>query len=457
MTPAANGSATPRVVPAMVDRPDKPLGPLQFLKTVTSNTLGICDAQVFEDLVVQRRYGPFRIAFVSDPVGVKRILVDEPDTFPRLSTIRRLYAIDVGTGTLASDGDTWRRHRRVATAAIDRRAFGPDLPMLSGLAEEEAGTWSHRLGTAPFNIEAEVAALWVTLLNREVTGGDPDGVPILLWLKKVPRKPEFFDVLPIPAALRPLVSSGRQTTERARLSGRLREMIEQRMRPDFGGARDLLWRIAHTADRKTGETLPLNEMRDEAASIAAGGDAAIRALTWFWYLLALRPDVEERIHAELDALLGDAPLDPAHLAEAPYTRQVLDEVMRLYPPIPAIVRQARRSDEVCGERIARGTYVFVMPWVIHRHRRLWDDPDAFDPDRFLKERSADRNRYSFIPFSAGMRVCSAASYAVAQIMIILLALVRRYRFRLVADKLVRPFGGISLQPRGGLWVTLEPR
>ena len=444
-------------MPAVVERPDRPLGALEFLKTATSNTLGICDTQVFEELIVQRRYGPFRIAFVSDPEGVRRVLVDQAEHYPRLPAIRRLYANEIGTGTLASDGETWRRHRRVAAAVIDRRSFAPDLPGLSGLAEAEAEGWHARFGAGPFNIEAEVAALWGRLLNNEVTGGDPEGMPILSWLAKVPRKPKFFDVLPVPPALRPLVSSGRQAEERVRLSEQLRGMIEQRAAPGYAGGKDLLWRIAHSVDRKDGSKLPLAEMRDEAASIVAGGDASIRALTWIWYLLALRPDVEARVHDEMDALLGRGPIRPEQLAEAFYLRRVLNEVMRLYPPIPAMVRQARRTDEICGQRIARGTYVFVMPWVIHRHRRLWDDPDAFDPDRFLEERVRERPRFAFIPFSAGMRVCSGASYAMAQITIMVLALARRYRFRPVGDRVVRPFGAISLQPKGGLWVTMERR
>ncbi len=446
-----------RVVPAMVARPERPLGPIDFLKTATSNTLGICDAQVFEQLIVQRRYGPFRIAFVSNPEGVRRILVEQPDAYPRLSTIRRLYAAEIGTGTLASDGETWRRHRRVATAVIDRRAFGPDLPALASLAAAETRGWCGRLGAEPFNMEAEVAALWVTLFNHEVTGGDPAGIPIIAWLKKVPRKPRLLDILPAPSMLRQLLSRASQTDERAGLSARLRGMIEQRQQPGYGGAKDLLWRIAHAADRRTGDALPLDEMRDEAASLTAAGDAAIRALTWFWYLLALRPDVEARVHAEIDRVVACGPIEPRHLVECPYTRAVLDEVLRLYPPIPVMVRQARRSDEVCGERIRRGTYIFVMPWVIHRHRRLWDDPDAFDPDRFLGDRGGERSRYAYIPFSVGMRVCSASSYALAQMTIILLTLARRYRFRPVPDRPVRPVGGISLQPRGGLWMTLERR
>lgn len=443
----------------MPPRPVRPLPPLRLLKTAAMDTVGIFDEQLFDELVVVRRYGPVSVAFVSDPAGIKRVLVDNAANYPSFRQLRRLYAPEIGTGSLATDGELWRRHRRVSAPTLDRRAVAPDVPNLIDLAERAAADLGgERSGDGgPINIEAWVARLWATLLNQMVTGGDPRGMPILAWLAKVPRKMRLLDLVPMPNWLADRVSPAKQSAERAELRGRLLDMVAERLHEGYAGPRDLLWRIAHAADRETGETLPLAEMRDEASSLIAAGDASIRALTWIWYLLDLHPEVERRMHAELDEVLGERAPEPDDLRQLVYTRRVLDEVMRLYPPVPTIMRRARRTDTVCGHRVPRNAIVGIMPWIVHRHRRLWTDSDAFDPDRFSAERSQGRSRYAYIPFSVGPRVCSGASFAITQITIIVVALARRYRLRVAPDRPVVPFGGISLQPRGGLWVTPERR
>ena len=155
----------------------------------------------------------------------------------------------------------------------------------------------------------------------------------------------------------------------------------------------------------------------------------MRALTWVWYLLALDPGVETRLHTELDRVVQGGPLTPDHLPQLAYLRQVIEETMRLYPPIPAIPRQAAADDVLCGHPVPRRSIVVVLPWVVHRHRRLWIDPDRFDPDNFSPERRAARHRFAYLPFSAGPRVCVGAGFAMTQMTIVVAALARRFRFR----------------------------
>lgn len=454
-TPSPIVAPPPRL--AMPPRPAKPLSAMALLKTAATNTLAICDEQVFDELVVVRRYGLAALAFVSDPAGIKRVLIDAFDDYPRVPAVSRLYKAEIGTGTLATDGEIWWRHRRVAAPTLDRRAIAPDVPGLIASAEALAAAVGDGHAGGPTNVEARVAEMWILLLNQMVTGGDARGMPILAWLARVPRKPRLLDLLPMPAWLVDRVSPARQSDERVALREDLLAMVSERTGGDYAGPRDLLWRIAHGIDRETGQPLSLPEMRDEASSLIAAGDATVRALTWIWYLLALHPEVERRLHTELDDILGEGPLQAEHLRKLVYTRQVLDEVVRLYPPVPIVPRMARRSDVIGGKRIPRGAVVMVMPWVVHRHRRLWTDPDAFDPGRFSAERSRDRPRFAYIPFSVGPRTCSGSSFAITQMLIICVSLARRYRFRLASDAPVVPFGGITLQPRGGLWMTIERR
>jgi cytochrome P450 len=155
-------------------------------------------------------------------------------------------------------------------------------------------------------------------------------------------------------------------------------------------------------------------------------------------------------------LQGGSPV-AGQLAQLTYTRQVIDETMRLYPPIPGILREATAADELCGHRVPPRSIIAILPWVVHRHRRLWRDPDRFDPDRFSPENTAERSRFAYVPFAAGPRICVGASFAMTQMLIVVAILARRFRFHLASGHPVRPVGHISLHPQGGLQVIVERR
>lgn len=441
---------------ACPSRPKRPLSPLRLLEAGAGNTLGMFDETLFDELVVVRRFGVASVAYVSDPAGIRHVLVDRFDDYPRLPVIRRLYDAQIGTGSLGTSGPVWWRHRRIAAPALDRRAMAPEIPIVAEAAEAAADALEEQIGT-PVNIAFEVRKILTVVLNEVATSGDPRGLPILSWLSKVPGKPKALDLMPMPARLRNLLRPARLSPERAALREVLGTLVAERSADDYDGPHDLLWRIAHARDRETGERLPLDEARDEAASQMAAGDATNGALGWIWYLLALHPEVEARLHAEIDAVLGDDRIEAEHVRKLVYTRRVLDEVLRLYPSIPVLPRYALKRDVVCGHKIPRGAIVIVAPWVVHRHRKLWREPEVFDPDRFSEERSRDRPRFSHIPFAAGPGTCSGSSFAMTEMLIIIAALARRYRFRLVPEMPVRPYGALTLQLRGGLWMTAEYR
>lgn len=443
---------------AMPSRPAKPLSALEVLKTIPDNSLGVFDDELYENLFVTRRYSLVTACFISDPAGVKQVLVDNFDNYPRVPTIRRLFEAEIGTGTLASEGETWRRHRRIATPAIDRRAVEPDGPALIRVAERRAKDLARRAAAGkPIDMERVAADMLARMLNHISTGGDDSALPMLRWLSTVPRKPRSIDMVPKPEWVSKFLVRRRLEDWKAEGDRKLRALIAERRDPDWKGGQDLLWRLAHARDRQTGEPLSPEETRDEAASIIAAGDATIRALTWIWYLLDLHPHVEARMHAELDEVLGDRKLTPEDVARVPYTKRVLDEVMRLYPPIPVIVRKAVKADVVCGRKVPRGAIVTVAPFIIHRHRQLWERPDVFDPDRFEDENRRKVARFAYIPFAAGPRVCPGASASTANLMFSIITLARQFRFRLATTGPITPFGGISLQPKGGLPMWVEKR
>jgi cytochrome P450 len=199
------------------------------------------------------------------------------------------------------------------------------------------------------------------------------------------------------------------------------------------------------------------EIRDEVLTLAAAAMTPLRVLTWVWYLLALHPEVEDRLHAELYRVLGSRAPDPEDLPKLVYLRQVVDETMRLYPPLPVMLRSATGDDFVCGRPVRRRSVVAVMPWVVHRHRKLWPDPDRFDPDRFAIGSAGTRSRYAYLPFGIGPHVCPGAALSLNEILAALAVLVQRLRVRPVPGQDIAPVAWTTLRPRDGLMVTIEPR
>jgi cytochrome P450 len=189
----------------------------------------------------------------------------------------------------------------------------------------------------------------------------------------------------------------------------------------------------------------------------AGHETTAMALTWTWFLLSQHPAVESKLHAEIDSVLGGRAPSHDDLSKLSYTRMVIDESMRIYPPVHTIARQAIGEDTLVGRRIPKGSTVMIAPWVLHRHVKLWENPAAFDPERFSAERSAGRARFSYLPFGGGKRICIGAAFSLAEAVILLATLAQRYKLRLVPGHRVEPQGLITLRARYGMKMLLTSR
>src|SRR5207302_8350652 len=219
--------------------------------------------------------------------------------YPRFRHIRSLFQAGLGTGSLGTEGETWWHHRRVAAPAIDHRALMPDVPAMVALAEEFA-EWVETFGDQEVDLEVGIGLLLTSLWNQVVTGGDPAAVPMLNGLAKYPRKPRLVDFTRLGSILDPLRPAKHRGEKLTAFDDVIYRLIDARRAESYAGPHDLIWRLINLGDRKTGESLTRTEVRDEAASMIAGGvSPTIRALTWLWYLLALHPAVEARLQSEL--------------------------------------------------------------------------------------------------------------------------------------------------------------
>jgi len=211
-------------------------------------------------------------------------------------------------------------------------------------------------------------------------------------------------------------------------------------------------------DEETGEGMNDQQVRDEVMTLLlAGHETTSATLTWIWYLLSQHPEVEQRLHDEVDRVLGGQPPTVDRLDDLPYTRQVIQEAMRLYPPAFFVIRHAIADDEIGGYPVPANSLVLLMSHAVHRHPAFWEEPERFDPERFTPERSAGRPRFAYFPFGGGPRICIGNSFAMMEAQLVLATVAQRYCLRLLPGHPVELQVSLTTRPRHGLPMTLHPR
>jgi len=397
---------------------------------------------------------------VSDPAALKRVLIDNVANYPKTDTENRLFRAAFGDGLLSRDGEPWRAHRRIMAPSFDPRSVAGYAPAMAEASAEFGDGWARQDG-AEVDVSNEMTRLTLDIICRTAFSGDAAEM-VELTGSSLHKSGEAFqfnllDVVPIIAGLRMKQRERLFAQLFADLDGALTRLIEQRRANP--GKLDLLGRLVAAMDEETGAKLSTQEVRDEVLTIfVAGHETTASAMTFIWYVLSHYSAWEARLHAELAEVLGGRTPTEAHLPKLQVTRRIVEETMRLYPPAPGLsARVARRADELCGVRIPKGGMIGVSSWVLHRHRTLWDNPETFDPDRFLPERSAGRPRFAYLPFGGGPRVCIGQMMAMTEATLILATLAQRVRLRLRPDYEVKIQQRVTIRPQGGLPMRLERR
>ena len=444
--------------PAIAPRPVRPLSGLQLVRVGLENTLAACDEELFEKLIVKRRYFGRPVFVISDPEGVKRVLLDNAANYPRLPHVRRSMEAGLKTGLFTGDAETWTRHRRIMNPAFETRALRADMPRMIAMMAETVEQLAACAPKEPIDI-APFLLQWLGRTSAYVCADDVEAMQrVILGMAKYPGPHRFLDFLVMPQWLRARLGRGRIANEAESYYPTLARLIAERRNAAYTGRQDLIWRLINARERETGAGMSDEEVRDEILNMAVASPyASLRALTWIWYLLALHPWAEAKLHAEIDAVMGRNRPSYDDIQKLGFLRNVLNETMRLYPPNPMMLRAVRGADVVCGTRIPRWSIVIVSQWVIHRHQALWADPDRFDPERFSPEQVAGRPRFAYLPFSFGPRVCIGMALATMQMQTAVAMLAQRFRFRLVPGRAVEPTAWTTLRAKGGLPFIVEPR
>ncbi|HEY1710700.1 MAG TPA: cytochrome P450 [Rhizomicrobium sp.] len=398
---------------------------------------------------------------ISDPVGVKRVLLDNVANYPKTEMETKMLGAILGEGLLVSQGDKWKSHRRLMAPSFDFKSIVSYAPAMVATAQAFGDSWSGKNGE--IDIADEMTHLTLKVISGTMFSSDGEMLGELVdrSLRKTTDNLDFgiLDFVPLIGPPRMKRKMDRIHTDFMTMDATMQKLIGAREKAQGAAPRDLLDRLIAARDGETGVSLTNDEVRDEILIIfLAGHDTTALALTYTWYLLSQHPAVEAKLHEELRRVLGGRA--PVHddLVNLPYTKMVLEEAMRLYPPAPGLSNRAvLADDEVCGVKIPKGVQVGVIPWVIHRHRLLWDNPEKFDPERFSPERSAGRHRFAYLPFGGGPRVCIGMALALAEAQLILATLAQRYRMRLVPGQNIVLQHRITMRPKDGIKMVLEAR
>jgi len=400
---------------------------------------------------------------VSDPAGVKRVLIDNVANYPKTELEQRFFRALFGEGLLGTDGDLWRRHRRIMAPAFDPRSVAGYGVAITRACDGFYGHWDSLARGVEVDIGAEMSRLTLRIIAGTMFSADTDDV---IGLVADTMKAGFdfndfniLDVLPLIGPIR-MNRRVRDMGKRFRpLDAAINRMIDAREKDPQGPAADLLSRLINAHDESGDAALTAREIRDQVITIfIAGHETTAQAMTWTWYLLSQHPAQEARLHEELDRVLGGRTPTQEDLPNLAFTRRVIEESMRVYPTAPGISsRVAKADDEICGVKVRKGQQIAIAPWLLHHHKTLWDEPARFDPDRFLPERSAGRPRLAYMPFGAGPRVCIGQVLAMNEATLILASLAQRYRLKLSPGQDIVPEANVTLRPKHGMKMLLEPR
>ena len=444
---------------AMPARPEGRLSFRQFLRLVRENTVATYPPEAFDEDIIEGRLLWRRRFIINVPSGVRHVLLDNAANYKKSKLTRRLLEPGLGRGLLTSEGETWRRHRRIMAPAFDRHSLETYVPIITGVTSELLAGWDILPNSSEVDVGAAMMHTTLHIISRTMFSANSREIVEVVerGVKQYQTavRPHLLDLLGFPAWFTKLFAyRQRGIAAFDEFDRTVDQLINDRAREPNNKQKDLLARLVAARDVETGGGMTAKEVRDEVVTIfMAGHETTAQALTWTWYLLSLHPSVEAKLHEELTTVLNGRTPQYEDIANLRYTRMVIEESMRLYPPAHTIAREPIAPDYMLGHRIPVGAIVLIVPWLIHRKASLWDQPHRFNPERF----TAEPPRFSYIPFGAGQRICIGAAFAMTEAILILAMVAQRYRLRLKAAHPIEPQGLITLRPRYGMPMTKQLR
>lgn len=392
---------------------------------------------------------------VLKPEWVQRVLLDNAANYEKPRLVKRILAPTIGRGLLSSDGELWRAQRKIVAASFTPPAVDALVPIFGRVGERMAASWEP--GARDMAVEATTATM--TVISEALFSGDGrltsrEAMDHITHAMEGVSEARIQVLLNMP--LIPLTARGRRGRRGQQyLRHTLGTLVRERLSP--GAPDDFVTNVIRALMERFPKDEALELAVDNAATFyLAGHETTANTTTWTLYLLSEQPELQERAAEEAQAALSGG-IDAGLPDRLPLLRAILEESLRLFPPVPRFDREAVAADMLGEHEVRAGDLVSIWPWIIHRHRKLWEQPDVFNPDRFAPGRKNDRHRFQYIPFGAGPRTCIGARLAIAEALTILAIWLSRWRFAPNPGREVRVSGMVTLRPKGGLPLLLGRR
>ncbi|MCY4540827.1 MAG: cytochrome P450 [Rhodobacteraceae bacterium] len=443
--------------PVSVKLATAPLGLSEVVRRARQNVLEIIPELTTRQPMVSGKMWK-RWHMVMDPDGLRRILQEKPLSYPKSPITKNVLRPGIGNSLFIAEGSHWRWQRRAAAPVFAMRNIRLLSPVMSAAADRVSERLEENLGDS-IDVYAEmVQATFEVISDVTFSGGQAfDRTMIHRAIDDYlagTAQVSAFDVLGLPAWVPRLgrLISGKATRDMKRVA--TDAIAERRTRSSASNA-DLFDLLCAGQDPDTGRRMNDAELRDNLLTfIVAGHETTALTLAWSLYLLSISPRWQEKVRAEANSTLGRRCATASDLGSLDVTRQVIEESLRLYPPAALLLREAQEPDTIGGREVRKGDTMFLPIYALHRNRCLWEDPNQFDPGRFADRRKI--NRFAYLPFGGGPRVCIGAGFAMQEATIVLATLVSRFRFSLAEGRQPKPVLVLTLRPQGGVWLDISP-
>jgi cytochrome P450 len=412
--------------------------------------------------ILRIKMGPLNNILLVKPTYIQHVLVKNASNYNKGVSMEKVK-LSLGDGLFASEGSLWKRQRSLMQPIFTPRAVNQFAGEMVEDIEKLVNRWEeYAESPAPFDINLEMMRLAMgiiarTMFNMSIDENSMEAARAFAYVleyvsQQTIRFVDFPAWFPSPAHLR--FNKSLQI-----LNDFIYQIIRQRRTQSNTVEKgDLLDLLLQARDPQTGEAMSDRQIRDEVITIFfAGHETTAQALTWTWFLLSQHPEEEKVFHQELDNVLAGKHPELEDIERLEYTRMVIDESMRLYPPILLYARQAIEPDEIDGYLIPAGALITVSQYLTHRHPDYWEDPEAFKPDRFSTEKESVRPRYTYFPFGGGQRICIGNNFALLEMALALSIIGQKYSLRLVPGQDIQPRMVGTLRPNGPVMMTVEKR
>lgn len=432
----------------------------RYAKLFKQDILSAQPARLYRAWMAEFKTPFFKSFLINQPDLVKTVLKDRPEDFPKSGRVSEGLRPLLGDSVFLTNGAQWERQRRIIDPAFEGGRLRDTWHPMREAAEAAVKRLQARAGgIVEIEEDASHAAadvIFRTLFSIPIE--DRMAQQVFHEFRAYQRSQPIVNIAALIPLPRWMPRFFRQDTRQAadRIRGLIRQLTERRLDEIKKGTApdDLATKIMTSVDPDTGETFDIDEMVDHVAIFfLAGHETSASALAWGLYLLSIYPEWQEKVAEEAAVFSGDF----SDLSKLRVTRDVFRETLRLYPPVPMMVREAARAETFRDRRVPKGAQVVLSPWHLHRHERLWDDPDGFDPNRWATENGKACARDAYIPFSAGRRVCTGAGFAMAEGVLLLSAIIGAFRIDAVEGQVPEPAAHLTVRAKHGIHLRIEVR